>query len=698
VARAFLSGAAAGGRRALARTLATTVVALSAACSWAASPQQKPDSADSAAGTLVQAALQSELAGHNDQRETLLRHALAQSPSDAAAHWQLGQVRKRGGWQSIGESRQAAQKDKRLAEYARRRDAAGASIADQAALARWCRKNRLDRQQRVHWMRVLQAQPDHAEAIRSLGLKPYRGMMLTSAQIEQLRAQLQTVRKASDAWRLPVANWRSAAERGDATVSTAIREKLAKISDSAEMRGVELALWRQLGGKQQARLYRTMLFALMPVLGNNPQPAAAESLARHAVFADMEEVRAAAIAGLKRHPLDHYVPLLLSGLQSRIEAEIHCSLSAAGDLVTKYSVLQEGAFNYVSYSLVLAPVYADGELLFDPNSVPVAPGTGTVVFDGPATKPYLMRYQPGRVATAYAKAQADLTQIPRLAAEADAANAAAIEANRQLNAENSRTQAAQSEAAFHAAVERANRAITARNARIAAALCQTTGQDVGDQPTKWWTWWWWDYNEQYSPSLATDDQGGAQPTKPEYHYDDYAEYGGSAPRFVGPPIVGGPVVLTCSCFAPGTKVSTLTGVRPIEKIKVGDCVLAQDCQSGELAYKPVLAVTTRPPGPRFKIAVGSDQIVATPGHPFWVVGQGWRLTKQLKVGDRLHATSGGLPIKRIEKLDPDPVTAGYAYNLIVADFNSYFVGERAILVHDNTPRQPTAALVPGWRP
>ena len=38
-----------------------------------------------------------------------------------------------------------------------------------------------------------------------------------------------------------------------------------------------------------------------------------------------------------------------------------------------------------------------------------------------------------------------------------------------------------------------------------------------------------------------------------------------------------------------------------------------------------------------------------------------------------------------------------AYNLIVADFDSYFVGDAAILVHDNTPRQPTAAVLPGLK-
>ena len=35
-----------------------------------------------------------------------------------------------------------------------------------------------------------------------------------------------------------------------------------------------------------------------------------------------------------------------------------------------------------------------------------------------------------------------------------------------------------------------------------------------------------------------------------------------------------------------------------------------------------------------------------------------------------------------------------AYNLIVADFNTYCVGEHLLLVHDNTPRRPPAVDVP----
>ena len=54
-----------------------------------------------------------------------------------------------------------------------------------------------------------------------------------------------------------------------------------------------------------------------------------------------------------------------------------------------------------------------------------------------------------------------------------------------------------------------------------------------------------------------------------------------------------------------------------------------------------------------------------------------------------------MPVESVEKLEADPSNAGLAYNLIVADYNSYFVGDRGILVHDNTPRMPTAAILPG---
>jgi hypothetical protein len=58
-----------------------------------------------------------------------------------------------------------------------------------------------------------------------------------------------------------------------------------------------------------------------------------------------------------------------------------------------------------------------------------------------------------------------------------------------------------------------------------------------------------------------------------------------------------------------------------------------------------------------------------------------------------------MPVETIEKqAEADQLPAEFAYNLIVDDFHTFFVGDPGFLVHDNTPREPTAALIPGLLP
>ncbi len=608
-------------------------LALPALLAWSAEPAKKAPQVDPAVQDLVQAALENEAAGDNARRDQGLQEALKKSPEDAATHWQLGQVWIDSRWMTPDQAQQAASKDKRLAEYRKLRDRSVLTVDSQAALARWCRKNKLADEERAHWQTVLQLQPDNAEAIKALGLRPFAGTLLTQAQIQRVKSQLQTWAKAVDRWRPLVVQWRNAVKHHQTAPPAELRDKLVKLSDSAEMLALERALWQEVGAKREKEAYHAMLLAMIEMLAGNPRPAAAGSLARLAVFCDLKDVHAAAIEALKKHPLDHYAPLLLSGLQMPIEAQAQPLAGRGGFLVWRNSLFQEGAMVNQSSSTTF-------QLLFQLDS-------GEVVEDYPT---WLLG--PGRLGSMmYALV------VPML--------------SQQVTAR---------EAAYQEAVRRANKAIAQQNVRIEAVLSQTTDLDMGDDPMKWWTWWWQDYNESYNVSGGTDHTTDYPPPKPEYHADSTV-----------------PVIVHCSCFAPGTKVWTLTGRQAIETVKVGDRVLAQDADSGELAYKPVLGVTVREPTSRMKIRAGSDTITATPSHPFWVAGQGWRMTKQLEVGSRLHTLSGSAPVETIEKLPIDPSYNGMAYNLIVADFDSYFVGDEGILVHDNTPRQPTAAVLPGLK-
>ena len=191
---------------------------------------------------------------------------------------------------------------------------------------------------------------------------------------------------------------------------------------------------------------------------------------------------------------------------------------------------------------------------------------------------------------------------------------------------------------------------------------------------------------------TNDIRFSGNPDSWQKQWDDYIE----SYRYELPPV---PTVQTgysfrveyMSCFPTGTPVLTMTGTVPIEKIKVGDRVLAQDPASGELAYKMVQGVTLRPAAPLVQIQTGSTSVSATRGHPFWVNGQGWLLAKQLKVGQILHSLNGAVLIDAI-----DEVPAKEAYNLVVSDFDSYFVGENHLLVHDNMPLGETVARVPGF--
>ena len=51
--------------------------------------------------------------------------------------------------------------------------------------------------------------------------------------------------------------------------------------------------------------------------------------------------------------------------------------------------------------------------------------------------------------------------------------------------------------------------------------------------------------------------------------------------------------------------------------------------------------------------------------------------------------------RRIQELLPEEPRPEQTYNLVVADFNTYFVGPEKILTHDVTERRPTRSIVPG---
>jgi hypothetical protein len=214
----------------------------------------------------------------------------------------------------------------------------------------------------------------------------------------------------------------------------------------------------------------------------------------------------------------------------------------------------------------------------------------------------------------------------------------------------------------------ANLKAGARNDRIREALRTVFAKDLGPDPRTYWQEWT-SYNELYVEDHPTISLADLYETQ---------------------------YMPTMSCFAPGTPIWTQAGLKPIEQITIGEMVAAQDPDTGELAFRPVIGTTIRPASPMVRLDAGDDMIDSTLGHRFWVNGRGWEMAKFLAQGDALHSLAGTLELASTEQLPPAELTD--AYNLVVDDFHTYFVGRSRLLVHDNSCPRPTTVRTLGELP
>jgi hypothetical protein len=216
-----------------------------------------------------------------------------------------------------------------------------------------------------------------------------------------------------------------------------------------------------------------------------------------------------------------------------------------------------------------------------------------------------------------------------------------------------------------------NERIQVLNDRIVSVLAELSGAEPTSDVRKWWQWWY-DFTD--APPAGT---------KPIVVVSE-TEVASTTPTLIP--------LIHSSCFAAGTLVWTETGAVPIETIKVGDRVLAQEIGSGELAYKPVLVTTVNPPRDLLAMRVGDESIVCTKGHRFWTSGSGWMKARDLAPQTLLHTVTGNTAVWSVR-----PAPAEKTYNLIVDGFHTYFVGKSAILCQDLRSSNGANCLVPGLR-
>jgi hypothetical protein len=94
-----------------------------------------------------------------------------------------------------------------------------------------------------------------------------------------------------------------------------------------------------------------------------------------------------------------------------------------------------------------------------------------------------------------------------------------------------------------------------------------------------------------------------------------------------------------------------------------------------------------------RVTARGESVTSTSDHRFWVSGEAWTKARDLTAKHLLHTARGTIRVESVTEADVDRT-----YNLVVADFHSYFVGKQAILVQDLPLPRSTNCVVPGLRP
>ncbi len=126
-------------------------------------------------------------------------------------------------------------------------------------------------------------------------------------------------------------------------------------------------------------------------------------------------------------------------------------------------------------------------------------------------------------------------------------------------------------------------------------------------------------------------------------------------------------------------MATESGPLRIDRIRVGDLVLAFDEQRGETAYRRVTAIIAYEDPAIILLTLDGETIRATPDHPFMVEGRGWVDAADLRSGDRVRRASGGTATVEAVAVEQRPKMM---YNLSVEGAHTSFVGEAQALVHN----------------
>ena len=497
---------------------------------------------------------------------------------------------------TLDEAIRRAAADPKVVAYRSLREEYGGTPAGQLELARWCRKEGLEEEERLHWRILRTIDLEQPEAIKALGLQKFQGEWLAKEQIAQLKQERKLAKAAERKWKPKLKRIKQAIEHGDEAERKSALDELQAIDDPHTMPIV-------------AEVFSTgdtkLGLLVVEILAGISAQQATDTLARLAVHAPDADVRRKAASELHYRPRESYVPGLIAGLAAPIEMSAHVDTESGGPIYESYR-------GYGYTGRIVPSFYGVHRLRSEYTR-------DDVLIWGLETKPFsgmrLSGYVPDRTEYAYTLTQE--SPDPDAPYEfTGTLEALSGRGTKERELESMRGAIARLEKQ----VEEANAATAKMNERIHAALIEAVGADAAPgklgktaavrdvHPRVWWEWW-----------------------RKELKLNNY--------------------------FAAGIEVWTQTGLLSIEKVLVGDRVLTRDSKTGDLAFNVVIGIDTQAQAVMREIELDSRTIVATPEQPFFLADELWQAASKLKPGTELHGLAG--PV-RVDKVGPATAGTTYS--------------------------------------
>jgi hypothetical protein len=578
-----------------------------------------------------------------DRQSELLPHSTKavnakSNPESAAMFWQSGHLSVDGVWISIADLPNVSL-DSKNAEYFARRGLGLLDMEGHRKLAHWCKSEGLNERARAHWYGVLDSDSSDLQARKELNFKRVESYWISQQENEESIRKSKILADSLKKWMPKVREWVAALEGQDTKKRVKAIEQLRSVNDPRVVAALHVAV---------GQVSSTSALHFLQAMKRFQTPEACIALAGIAISDPSSPLGSAAIEALKEYPMEFYVPALLDSMCTEYQLKEQSVTRRNGEFVLQLVQFRELRDRFEGSQV-------DKVLKVNNQANFVSVENRGLDFES-----------------------LDLWKSLSVMAKNYGENqvlASVVSAESQRIADDAKGD-----------TEKANESVRRFQSNVATVLRTVSGSNLLDHPQLWWKWWD-EYQESFNMGLKdqyksyTEDRSYTitNPTQ-TVMLTNFRDYSTSCmpPR-------------RCECLVLGTQIQTESGLKPVESIRIGDQVVSQDITSGEISLRPVLRTTIRPAAVTREIVLANgESIRCTLGHPWWVVGRGWVMAKNLEAAMAIRTATGFATIESLKDAQ-----AMETYNLVVDEDHTYFVGQSRLLSFDASELIPTFQKVPG---